>query len=320
MATYIKRKNGYLVQIRRKGHDSISRTFNTKAEGERWATSVESKIGSGEYTDTREAMNTSLKECLERYQREVTVTKKGANQENYRIALWMRDPISDKPIGGIRSTDIAKWRDARIASGTSTGTARLDLALISHVYTIASKEWGMPVINPVKNIRMPKAGKPRERVLLPGEEDKILAECSPEMRAIVILAIETAMRRGEILGMRREWIKGKVVTLPDTKNNTVRRVPLSTRAITAIATMPLNIGGMVFTLTPHGATEMFVKYCDRAGIDDLHFHDLRHTATTNLFGKGLSIMEVKAITGHKTMQMLARYTHINADDLASKLG
>ncbi len=320
MATYIKRKTGWLAQIRRKGHDTICRTFDSKTEAERWALGIESKMGQGHYEDVREALTTKLAECLERYEVEVTANKKGKDQEHYRIAMWLKDDLATKPIGAIKSVDIAKWRDARIASGASSGTARLDLALLSNLYTIAIQEWSMPITNPVLNIRKPAPGKARDRRLLPGEEEKILAECSPEMRVIVTIAIETAMRRGEIIGMRREWIKGPVVTLPDTKNGTVRKVPLSKRALAALAELPINLDGKVFTYTDHGCTQMFVKYCQRLGIRDLRFHDLRHEATSRFFEKGLDVMQVKSITGHKSLQMLSRYTHLKADDLAKMLG
>ena len=315
MATYIKRKTGWLAQIRRKGHDTICRTFDTKAEAERWANGVESKMGEGRYEDTREALTTTLSECLTRYETEVTVSKKGAEQERYRIALWLRDDLANKPIGAIRSAEIAKWRDARIASGT----VRLDLALLSNLYTIAIQEWGLPVINPVMNIRKPSPGKARDRCLLPGEEDKILGECSPEMRIIVILAIETAMRRGEIIGLRHEMIAGRVITLPDTKNGTVRKVPLSTRALAALSEMPHTLDRKVFSYTEHGCTQMFVKYCQRFDIKDLRFHDLRHHALTRMAENGLNVIELKAISGHKCIQMLSRYVNININNLAGKL-
>lgn len=320
MATYIKRKSGWLAQIRRKGHETICRTFDTKTEAERWAIGVESKMGHGQYEDIREALNTTLAECLTRYEKEVTVNKKGAEQERYRVALWLRDELASKAVGTIRSSDVAKWRDARIESGVSSGTVRLDLALLSNLYTIAIQEWGMMISNPVTNIRKPSPGKARDRRLLPGEEDRILTECSAEMRVIVVLAIETAMRRGEIIGMRREWIRGAVVTLPDTKNGTVRKVPLSKRALAVLAELPLRIDGKVFGYTDHGCTQMFVKYCRRLGIKDLRLHDLRHEATSRFFEKGLDVMQVKSITGHKSLQMLSRYTHLNANDLANMLG
>ena len=320
MSTYIKLKSGWLAQIRRKGHDTICRTFDTKAEAERWAIGVESKMGDGRYEDTREALTTTLSECLSRYESEVTVSKKGAVQERYRIALWLRDDLANKPIGAIKSLDIAKWRDARIASGVSSGTVRLDLALISNLFTIAIQEWGLPIINPVMNIRKPSPGKPRDRCLLAGEEDKILGACSPEMRIIVILAIETAMRRGEIIGLRREMISGQIITLPDTKNGTVRKVPLSTRALAVLSEMPHRLDGKVFGYTEHGCTQMFVKYCQRLNIKDLRFHDLRHHALTRMAENGLSEMELKAISGHKCSQMLSRYVNLNVNNLANKLG
>ena len=320
MATYIKRKSGILCQIRRAGHDTICRTFDTKTEAQRWAFEIESKMGRGEYADTREALTTTLKECLDRYEREVSAHKKGKTQEHYRIAAWCRDDLAAKPIGAIRSLDMAKWRDARIASGASSGTVRLDLALISNLYTIAIQEWGLPVTNPIVNIRKPSPGKARERRLLPGEEDKILGECSLEMRIIVILAIETAMRRGEIIGLRREMIIKQVITLPDTKNGTVRKVPLSKRALLALSELPLRIDGKSFGYTDHGCTQMFVKYCQRLHIKDLRFHDLRHEATSRFFELGLDVMQVKTITGHKSIQMLSRYTHPNVGDLANLLG
>lgn len=319
MATYIKRKNGYLCQIRRKGHDSISRTFNTKVEAERWALSVESRMGSGEYIDTKEILNTTLAECLDRYLSEITPSKKSQRAERYRISVLLKSELAKKTIGTIKSSDIAKWRDIRLST-VKSGTARLDMSLLSHVFTIAAKEWGMPLLNPVANVRMPKPGNSRERVMTMAEQNAMLAIASPLMKSIIIVALETAMRRGEIVSLRWEWIKGRVAILPDTKNGTQRKVPLSQRAFDAIHSMTRNIDGKIFDITAQLCTGMFVKYCDELNIEDLNFHDLRHTATTDLFGKGLSVMEVQSITGHRDLKMLLRYTHINADSLASKLG
>jgi integrase len=169
------------------------------------------------------------------------------------------------------------------------------------------------------NIRKPSPGKARDRCLLPGEEAKILDECSPEMRIIVILAIETAMRRGEIIGLRHEMVSGKVITLPDTKNGTARKVPLSKRALAVLAEIPHRLDGKVFSYTEHGCTQMFVKYCQRLSIKDLRFHDLRHHALTRMAENGFNVMELKAISGHKCVQMLSRYVNVNINNLADKL-
>lgn len=320
MATYIQRNGSWFVQIRRKGHKSVSRTFDTKADAERWALQIEASMGIGRYVDTRETLNTSLADCLDRYEREVTADKKGAVRESQRIKYLLRDPLTARPVGAVRQVDIAAWRDAKIASGLSGGTVTKYLALISHVYTIAIKEWGMPLSNPVTQVRKPKANKSRDRRLLPGEEARLLAVCSDEMRAFVILAIETAMRRGELAGLRREWIKGRVARLPDTKNGTARSVPLSSRALEVIAGLPPRIDGFLFGLEADSYTRGFLRACADAGITGLVLHDLRHEATSRLFERGLDVMEVKSITGHKSLAMLSRYTHLRAEDLAKKLG
>lgn len=320
MATFRKRGKTWLCQIRRVGYDSISRTFNTKAEAERWAASIESKMGSGEYVDQRESMSVTLGDCLKRYLSEITPAKKSAHVETARINKFLRHEMANKPIGLVKSFDVAKWRDEALASGKTPGTIKVDIALISHLYTIAAKEWGLPVISPVRNIRLPKVSNSRDRVLLPSEEKQILEIAIPEMKAIIIVAIETAMRRSEIINLKWDYIKGKVATLPDTKNGSSRRVPLSKLALDTLHALPRNIDGRIFTLSAEQCTREFTKYCENLSLVNLHFHDLRHTATTNLFNKGLSVMEVQSITGHKDLKMLLRYTHINADDLATKLG
>jgi len=320
MATFTQRKSGWFVQVRRKGHKSISRTFNTKADGERWALQIESGMGVGTYVDNRESLSTTLFECLERYGSEIVPLKKGAKRDMIRVKFWQREQLSQKGIGTIKQVDVAKWRDARIASGLSGSTVTKDLALLSHVFTIAIKEWGFPLTNPVTMIRKPKAAAGRDRRLLDGEEPRILDSASPEMRAFIIIAIETAMRRGEIHALKRSWVRGRVAYLPDTKNGSARAVPLSNRAIEAVNSLPLRIDGNLWQYTIDTYTKTFDRICEANGIEGLRLHDLRHEATSRLFEKGLDIMQVKSITGHKSLQMLNRYTHLKADELAKLLG
>ena len=320
MATFTQRKSGWYVQVRRKGHKTIGRSFNTKADGERWALTIESGMGVGTYVDNRETLSTTLEECLNRYASEILPSKKGAKREMYRVKLWCKDDLAKKGIGTIKQVDVAKWRDARIASGISGSTVTKDLALLSHVFTIATKEWGFPLTNPVLMIRKPKASRARERRLIGDEEIQILEACYPELKAFVILAIETAMRRSELAGLKRSWIKGRVSILPDTKNGTSRAVPLSIRALDTIASLPARLDGKLFEYEPDAYTKGFLRACLNAGISGLTLHDLRHEATSRLFEKGLDVIQVKSITGHKSLQMLSRYTHLRADELAALLG
>jgi integrase len=115
-------------------------------------------------------------------------------------------------------------------------------------------------------------------------------------------------------------LKKRTAHLPKTKNGEARTMPLSSRAVATLENLPRNLDGRVFGTTYEGIHQAFVRACRRAGIADLRFHDLRHEATSRLFEKGFNPMEVSAITGHKTLQMLKRYTHLRAEDLAKRMG
>lgn len=177
--------------------------------------------------------------------------------------------------------------------------------------------------NPVKSIRMPSPPAGRDRRLQPGELDKLLESLSEEMGQVVRFALETAMRRGELYEMTWDMVdlKKRTVTLPDTKNGQKRIVPLSSVAVTILneRLTTRRIDGKVWGIGLDSISQDFAKACQKAEISGLHFHDLRHEATSRLFEKGFDPMEVKTITGHKTLQMLARYTHLRAEDLVERL-
>ena len=130
------------------------------------------------------------------------------------------------------------------------------------------------------------------------------------------------MRRGELLGLRWEHINldRRTCHLPITKNGNSRDIPLSNCAVETLIKLPHNLSDIVFPLSPVALRGLWGRACKRAGIRELRFHDLRHEATSRFFEKGLNVMEVASITGHKDLRMLLRYTHLRAEDLAEKLG
>ncbi len=318
------------ARIRRKGWPIQCKTFERKQDAEEWARDIESEIDRGIFSCRKEAENTTLTEALDRYAREVTPHKKGAQQELARIARWKQQPLSQAFLATIRGADLAKYRDDRLSEGKSSNTVRLELAVISHLFNIARKEWGMESLsNPAQNIRMPSNSRPRDRRLVDDEEERLRHACreskSKGLEAIVILAIETAMRQGELLGL--EWknvdFKRRIAHLPYTKNNESRDVPLSSRAIEVLKARPRDIkSNKVFYDWKRNDSlgNSWRRAVKRAAIEGLRFHDLRHEATSRLFERGLNIMEVATITGHKDLKMLKRYTHLKAEDLARKLG
>ncbi len=280
-------------------------------------------MDAGSYHDQAEAGATTLSEALDRYAREITPAKKGARQELRRIEAWQRSELADRPLTKIRGMDIAAWRDERMAAGLAPTTIRNDLIVISHLYTVARTDWGMTgLANPVQDIRLPKPGPGRDRRLVGDEEERLLSAAPPQMRAAIIVLIETAMRRGELAALRWEHIdlQTGVAHIPDTKTGTPRDVPLSPRAVATLSSMPRRIDGRVFGYTPDSLTQGFRKARTKAGICDLRLHDLRHEGTSRLVESGLfSLVEIAAITGHKTMVMLRRYSHPRAADMAEKM-
>ncbi len=191
----------------------------------------------------------------------------------------------------------------------------------------ARSEWGIDLREcPFSKVSKPKAPEPRETRLRDGEEDRLIAGCAGArniyFKPAIEFALETAMRQDEIVGL--EWAQvdlgRRTARLLMTKNGTSRIVPLSTRAVEILIGLPRDTKYVFQGLQSFSIKHAFVRFTKRTGLVDLHFHDLRHEAISRLVEKGLNLLEVAAISGHKTMDMLKRYTHLRAEDLALKLG
>ena len=317
---------GWKSSVRKKGFPPQYKTFRTKKEAEAWATITESEMVRGIWRDTSAAERTTLKEALNRYASEVLPDKKdGGKREMGYVRQWQDRPIACRPMAAIDGQDVAASIKEMEGEGKSPNTIRLHLALLSHLYKVARSEWRMSsLINPVETVRKPKLPKGRARRLQGNEESALMyaaKEYGATMPSIIRFAIETAMRRAEIVGMLWEHVdlRGRVVLVPDTKNGDPRRVPLSSAAVQVLDALPRRLDGQVWGVQPDTVTQAFERICARAKIYGLTFHDLRHEATSRLFEKNLNPMQVAAITGHKTLQMLKRYTHLRAEDLARLL-
>lgn len=277
----------------------------------------------------------SVCEALKKYLTQVSILKKGYAQEKYRVEQIARSFLGNLIVRQVTSVDIATYRDQRLTEinprtkrKLATSTVRLELSLLSNFFDIARIEWGLCEGNPVANVRKPKNPPGRDRRLTPREERLILRYChghvNPDLYSIVVIALETAMRQGEILKLQWEHLnlKTRIAHLPETKNGTKRDVPLSTRARDALIRLGVKSKGKVFgdLYTADGLKSSWRFALKKLGIEDLHFHDLRHEAISRLFELGtLDMMEVAAISGHKSLSMLKRYTHLRAGRLVRKL-
>ncbi|TKC90345.1 site-specific integrase [Trinickia terrae] len=275
----------------------------------------------------------TIKEALKTYTERISAHKRGAKQERYRARPIWRSFLGKLKISEITTVDVANYRDMRLATIAphtkrlvSPNTVRLELAMLSDLLNIAIIEWGACKDNPVLRVRKPKLPPGRDRRLTWGEERRVLRAASAhrnqDIYSIIVLALETAMRQGEILGLEWEHIdlRTRVAHLPITKNGSKRDVPLSLRAVDALTRLGVGTRGKVFKYTSDGFKSAWRNLVGRCGIENLHFHDLRHEAVSRLFELGtLDMMEVATISGHKSMQMLRRYTHLKASNLVEKL-
>ena len=210
MATFRKRgPYQWQAQVRKRGHPLQTKTFETRAAAEAWARAIEVEMDQGVFVSRAEAESTTLKELLERYLAEITPQKKSAEPETNRLRLMMRHPLARRFVAGVRGVDIARWRDERLRKVTPA-TVKRDLVLLGHVFEVARKEWGIYVHNPVRDIKLPPCGRPRDRRLQPGEETRLFTACRGArnrwLLPLVQLALETAMRQGELLRLRCEYI------------------------------------------------------------------------------------------------------------------
>jgi len=303
-------KTRYQATVRRRGFPPRSKTFNRKRDAERWAHQVETDMERGTFVDRSEGNTTLLTKAIDRYMREVTSGKKGWQQEMQRLgAIQRKAPFARKAIALVTPTEIAAWRDARLETCASN-TVRNDLVVLSSVYQHAMKEWRMVDANPVRAIKWPPPGKARKRRLREGEEEKLLAAADPQEAAFIKLLLGTAMRFSEAASITSDCLRDGYIHLDETKNGDERDVPLSERVLEALRGCPVQIkSGRLFPWSRFQWHYRFSRICKEAGIEGLRTHDLRHEGVSRLQELGLDVFEIAAVSGHKTLSQLSRYTH-----------
>lgn len=328
------------AQVRVKGWPEVSKTFRIKRDAEHWATSTEDEINRGIYVVRSGAEKLTIRQAITRYTKEVTPTKKPSTQKRELItADQVISSLGKYTLTSLNSEIVANYRDKRLAEGKSSNTVRIELALLSHLYTIAIREWRLSITsNPVLNVRKPSPGAGRNRRLNGDEEELLFKACAshpnPFLLWIVKLALYTGMRRGEIISLTVDQVNidKRTIFLRDTKNDDNRTVPLmhdAYKVIIEALKYPLRPDdtNLIFygepgkegKRNPYTFNKVWSNTLKKAGLEDFKFHDLRHEATSRFVEAGLSDQQVSAITGHKSMQMLRRYTHLRNEDLVALL-
>ena len=294
MASYTKRGDSWRVQVSHKGQRDTA-TFPTKAECKAWALERETEFRQRKISGVMP--NKTLADVLDRYAREVSPTKKGELWELKRIAVLNGYRIASVRLSDLDATHVAKWRDERLHDVSGSSVCR-DWNLLSHALETARKEWRWIHANPFKGmVSRPKAAPPRQKVYTDGEVEKISlalgnSGISGAVKDAFLFALETAMRAGEIVILRRGDIYDNHVKVRDSKNGQPRDVPLSKKAQEILAKYPDGFG-----LTSRQLDVLFRKARDAAGVEGT-FHDSRRTALTRLakvFNNPMDLARISAV-------------------------
>src|SRR3569623_158104 len=331
MASYRKRGDSWEVQVRIKGQRPLSTSFRTKAQAQEWARRQEDEMRSGMWRDLSAAQRVSVSNILEKYRLHITPRKKSATREESRIRI-ITASLGDVSAAALTPERIVGFVDKRLKT-VGSDTVRKELNTLGHALKTAMVLWGVHLReNPVtvaRDIlsvtRTLEQGKSRERRVSDAEINAICAASeSEELPLIIRWALLTGMRRGEIVAMRREHLKGKMIVIPDPKTGKGRErdqiIPLSSVALKLWKKLPKRDDGRVFTMTPDAISHAFARAALRAKVAGVRFHDLRHEATSRFFERGMSIQEVATITRHADWRTLKRYTHLDPKAVATRLG
>ena len=324
MATFRKRNGKWQAIVRHKDIGTTSRSFTSKCDAIKWTREQERQLENDDF-GTLEPTSVTFGDLLSRYARGITHSNRGATTALRRLRRLINDPVSSISVHKLSPARVSAFRDQRIKDGVRA--AHYDLILIRHCLKIAINEWGLMLSsNPVDKVKMPPASKPRQRRLNDGEFDRLKAASAstlnPHIWLIIVFAIETGMRRSEILGL--EWhqvdFNRQTALLPITKNGSTREVPLSHKALDVLRRQKArNDTPTPFPVNANSLRLAWDRLRARAGLSELRFHDLRHEAISRFFEMGLNMPEVAVISGHRDPRMLFRYTHLRAEDLLPKL-
>lgn len=323
------RKRGeyqFQAQVRRQGHPAQSATFDTRKDAEKWVRAIEREMDTGTFIPRGGAMRTTIRMLGERYLAERAALMKGERQERQRVNKVI-EKFGDFNLSAVTAAMVSNWRD-ELAAKLKPQTVQHYISTLGRMYKTAAIDFGIPLPlgNPVGSVRKPTVKNERDRILSPAEE-KALFEALEKSRGkhlenIVRIALETAMRRSEILSLRWENVdlKRQLAYLEDTKNGDSRTVPLSSRAAVVLKALPRpRDGGPIFETSQTAVTEGFQRAAARAGLIDFRFHDLRHCAVSRLASK-LSMHELAKVAGHRSPRSVMRYYKEDPDDLVKKIG
>lgn len=343
-----KYKTVFHVQVRMAGFPARTETFSTRRKAERWAKTVEAEMIEGKHYRSVEARRRTLGDAIDRYIREEVPKKRDAGMHT-RTLTWWKSQIGKLKLADITPALIVEHR-GKLAAGTYTrgkpsgkrskyrkgeeprqiqrksGTVNRYLRCLGHLFTVCRKEWHWIGHNPMDGVSILREGEGRVRCLSDDERQALLAETAkdPTLHTFVVIALSTACRAGELCKLTWADVdlkNGRLVFRGQTTKNAQGRSAWlhgeALRLLKKHAKVRQLKGGPVFPPSKKGRAYPYAKPFNAAvaaaGIEDLRFHDLRHTAATYLAQAGATEQQLRAIGGWKS-GIVSRYVHLAAED------
>ncbi|MDP5208124.1 site-specific integrase [Microbulbifer sp. 2205BS26-8] len=324
MATFIRRGKTWRAQVRLRGQ-SASATFDSKRQAQEWAQDIEYQIRQGTYGKPNAG---TFGDLMKRFAESVSPSRAGARWEAVRLKKLLKDPISQIFLSELKTQHFAEFRDRRLTT-VSSGAVNREINLLSAVCRYALREWHLLDHHPIQGLERPRNPRPRDRRINEQEIDRLCTaldwrEMAPqtyrqEVAWAFLVALETAMRLGEILALTRDDldIPGRYVTVQNSKNGDKRHIPLSRRAVELFQMVEDRSRGFL-RVGRDMASAMFRRARIDVEIDDLRFHDTRHEALTRLARK-LDVLDLARMVGHRDPRSLMIYYNATATEIASRL-
>jgi integrase len=327
MASIVKTTEGtFRAFVRRTGSRSLSKTFKTKAEAERWARQTEAAIESGAVV--KSATGATVGDAITAYIKLRDSGQRPINPQSNEVYMlrWLERDLGDDIVASIKPQRLATYCTRRGKTGAGPYTVGMEISKLGTVLKYSAMALGETFPDIVAQSRplldhlgLIGPGTPRDRRPTPDELAAVRAAALPLLRDIIDFAIATAMRRGEIV--RMTWADvdadARMLTIrerKDPRRKSDERIPLLSDSLAIIQRQP-QTDDRVWPITPEWVSDNFLLACRVARVGDLVFHDLRHEAISRLFEAGYRIEQVALVSGHKSWAMLKRYTQLKPESL-----
>jgi integrase len=338
MASIQKRNSRFRVRITRQGKSTLCATFYSRLEAVQWAKQTEAQLRLGLYEEPQAPRNPNqdvlFEEAASHYMNTHSIHKKIVRSETYRLQILIKR-WKGLTLKQVDKQAILSLRDDLLALGRSGETINHYFNTLSKLFQMVNNEWDLPLQNPVKGVKRMPPAKGRTKRITASIEQLLLGSCDalslPLLRSVIQFAIQTGMRRGELMGLT--WadidLPNRKAYLHDTKNGDPRQVPLTQGAVVILSALSKDESGKVFPMSLVTLRIQFERVClfakkqyTESGtnpFEDLRFLDLRHEALSRLSDAGLNVIELSHISGHRTLSMLKRYVHCSHKAIFEKL-